>query len=233
VTLQVSGADQWGNSLAGVDLIRRKTGGEVHVYTAPLITNKLTGQKFGKTEAGSVWLDAKKTTPTAFYQFWINLDDENVEDYIKVYTELDRSMVDDLMARHRQNPKVRIAQIRLAQEVTKLVHGEAELGVAETITDTLTGRKSVAELDDAALDAMRREVPCVKSQADGDVADALVASQLAESKTDARRLLSGDAITINGERTTKETFQAHDFQNGRLLLRRGKAFKDTALVELG
>src|SRR3712207_3159034 len=94
VTLQVCGSDQWGNSIAGVDLIRRKTGGEAHVFSAPLIVNKATGAKFGKTEAGAIWLDPRKTTPTQFYQFWINVDDADVEAYLKVFTELDKNTVE-------------------------------------------------------------------------------------------------------------------------------------------
>jgi tyrosyl-tRNA synthetase len=233
VTLQVSGADQWGNSLAGVDLIRRKTGAETNVYTTPLIINKKTGKKFGKSEAGAIWLDATKTSPTEFYQFWINLDDEGVEDYLKVYTELDKPTIDTLMERHRQNPQARLAQEKLAQEVTKLVHGEAELTIAETVTAALTGKKPVAELDDEALGVMRHEIACITVSAGSDIADALVSSNLAASKTEARRLLMDNAITVNGQRTTANILQAADFQNGRLLLRRGKAFKDTALVELG
>src|SRR5579884_4101533 len=133
VTLQVCGSDQWGNCIAGVDLIRRKTGGEAHVYSAPLVTNQSTGQKFGKTEEGAVWLDPAKTTPTQFYQFWVNTDDASVENYLKIFTELDKNEVQKIIAEHQQAPERRLAQTRLAQEVTKLVHGEHSVKIAQEV----------------------------------------------------------------------------------------------------
>ncbi|HEX5743918.1 MAG TPA: tyrosine--tRNA ligase, partial [Candidatus Saccharimonadales bacterium] len=107
VTLQVCGSDQWGNSIAGVDLIRRKTGKEVHVYSAPLVVNKATGRKFGKTEEGAVWLDPSKTTPTSFYQFWVNVDDVGVEDYLKIYTGLSKAEVASVLDEQRKDPQQR------------------------------------------------------------------------------------------------------------------------------
>ena len=231
VTLQVCGADQWGNSVTGVDLIRRIEGKEAHVYSTPLIVNKATGIKFGKSEAGAVWLDAAKTSPTQFYQFWINCDDEGVEDYMKVYTLLQKNELEELMRRHRENPRERLAQTRLAEEVTRLVHGEKELAIAKAVTEVLTGKKSVAELDSAALDAVRKEVPATNAQAGAELADVLVATGLASSKTEARRFLAENAISVNGQKTQKEHLEQGDFQNGRLLIRKGKAFKDSALVE--
>ena len=111
-TLQLGGSDQWGNCLSGVELIRRARGQEAHVITLPLVINKATGKKFGKSEAGAVWLDPERTTPTQFYQFWINSDDEGVEGYLKIFTELDKQTVEDVMNRHKADPKERIAQIR-------------------------------------------------------------------------------------------------------------------------
>src|SRR5579884_2219917 len=133
VTLQVCGSDQWGNCIAGVDLIRRKTGGEAHVFSAPLVVNQSTGQKFGKTEEGAVWLDPAKTTPTQFYQFWVNTDDASVENYLKIFTELDKNEVQKIIAEHQQAPERRLAQTRLAQEVTKLVHGEHSVKIAQEV----------------------------------------------------------------------------------------------------
>lgn len=231
VTLQVCGSDQWGNSIAGVDLIRRKTGGEAHVYSVPLIVNKATGRKFGKSEEGAIWLDPNKTTPTAFYQFWINADDAGVEDYLKVFTGLSKEEIDSIMQEHSQNPGLRTAQTRLAQEVTKLVHGESEMATAERVTNVLTGKSSVSEAD-SDLDAIRKEIPSVTTSAEGSIIDALVASGLASSNTEARRFIQGNAISINGIKTDRENFVSQDFQNDRLLLRRGKAFKDSALVEI-
>jgi tyrosyl-tRNA synthetase len=231
VTLQVAGADQWGNSIAGVELIRRITGDESHVWTGPLVVNKTTGVKFGKTESGAVWLDPAKTTPTQFYQFWINCDDAGVEDYLKIYTLLSKAEIEETMAQHAQNPAARFAQIRLAVEATRLVHGEEQLAIAHDVTSYLTGA-DITHADDTALQALRQEIPAVKSAADGSIVEALVTSGLANSNTEARRFLGGNAISVNGQKVQRETFQADDFHNGRLMLRRGKAFKDSALVEL-
>jgi tyrosyl-tRNA synthetase len=233
VTLQLAGADQWGNSVSGVDLIRRIDGGEAHVWTSPLIINKATGKKFGKTEDGAVWLDAAKTSPTQMYQFWINSDDEGVESYLKVYTELDKVEVDQLLEDHQADRQKRLAQTKLAQEVTRLVHGEEAMRFAELVTGYLVGRESVGSADDATLDEIRRNIFSIKTNLEGSVVAALVDTGLAPSNGEARRLLAGNAISINGQKVSREAFQASDFQNGRLLLRRGKAFKDSALVELG
>lgn len=231
VTLQVCGSDQWGNSIAGVELIRRIAGREAHVWSTPLVINRATSVKFGKTEDGAVWLDPQLTSPTQFYQFWINLDDEGVEDYIKIYTLLDKAEVDDIMARHRENPRERLAQTRLAQEVTKLVHGEEEMRAAELATQCLTGKLAVSDADDKVLDIMRRELPHITAQPGSELADILTATGLADSKTEARRLIEGNAIALNGQKTTRETLEETDFVNGRLLIRKGKAFKDSALIE--
>ncbi|HLZ14772.1 MAG TPA: tyrosine--tRNA ligase, partial [Candidatus Saccharimonadales bacterium] len=233
VILQLGGADQWGNCLSGVELIRRARGKEAHVVTMPLVINKATGKKFGKSEAGAVWLDPAKTTPTQFYQFWVNADDEGVESYLKIFTELSKEEIEQIMAQHREGPKRRSAQIRLAQEVTKLLHGDEELVTAQRVTEVLTGNRSVAELDDAALNAMRGEIPTVHAQPGAALADVLVQAGLASSKTEARRLLQDNAVSVNGQKTQKEFLEEQDFQNGRLLIRKGKAFKDSALVERG
>lgn len=232
VTLQLCGSDQWGNSIAGVDLIRRIDGKEAHVWSTPLVVNKATGKKFGKSEEGAVWLDPAKTSPTAFYQFWINADDEGVEEYLKVYTELDKPTIDGIMERHNANRAERIAQTELARAVTTLVHGEEAMQFAELVTSYLTGKKPIGEADEAALAEIRQQIPAVKSPADGSIAEVLAASGLASSLTEARRLISGNAVALNGVKVVRDAFQAEDFQNGRLLLRKGKKFKDSALVEL-
>lgn len=231
VTLQVCGSDQWGNCVAGVDLIRRKTGGEAHVYSTPLVVNPVTGQKFGKTEAGAIWLDPVKTTPTQFYQFWINSNDTAVESYLKIFTELDKSDIEQIMADHIQSPEKRLAQTRLAAAVTDLVHGSQNTHIAQTVTDVLTGRLPVGEADEV-LKALRSEITCAKTRDNGSVVEVLVQTGLASSNTEARRLLASNAIALNGQKINRENFEANDFQNGRLLLRRGKAYKDSALVEL-
>jgi tyrosyl-tRNA synthetase len=232
VTLQVCGSDQWGNSIAGVDLIRRKTGKEAHVFSVPLIVNKSTGKKFGKSEEGAVWLDAKKTTPTQFYQFWINTDDVGAEDYLKVFTELEKGEIEKIAGEHAENPGKRLAQTRLAEEVTTLVHGKKSTDIAKLVTDTITGKVPVGEASEA-LDHLRREVANVRTTEKGSIPETLVAGGLAASNTEARRFITDNAISVNGQKVGRENFEPADFQDGRLLLRRGKAFKDSALVELG
>jgi len=230
-TLQLCGSDQWGNSIAGVELIRRIEGAEAHIWSAPLVINKSTGVKFGKSEGGAVWLDPAKTTPTAFYQFWINCDDAGAEDYLKVYTLLGPDEVAEIMAVHAQNPGSRHAQTRLAQEVTTLVHGPEAMKTAERVTDVLTGKLAVADATDV-VETLRGEIPTVRTHETASLLDALVETGLASSKGEARRLLQGNAVYINGVKTSDENFNPGCFQSGRALLRRGKAYKDSALVEL-
>ncbi len=231
VTLQLCGSDQWGNSIAGVDLIRRKAGGEAHVFSAPLITNKASGRKFGKSEEGAIWLDPAKTTPTQFYQFWINVDDESAGEYLKIFTELDKPSVADIMTRHLVDTGARLAQRSLALEVTKLVHGESQALRARRVTDYLVGLYPIAQADKKHLQELRSEVPAIRVSSRGSIIETLTATGLASSNTEARRLISGNAISLNGTKINREQFEVSDFTNGRLLIRRGKAFKDAALVE--
>ncbi len=230
-TLQLCGADQWGNSIAGVELIRRIEGAEAHVWSAPLIVNKTTGVKFGKSEEGAVWLDPEKTTPTAFYQFWINCDDAGVEEYLKIYTLLPKEEIEEIIAKHHENPGVRFAQTRLAIEVTKLVHGQAQMAIAQDVTDVLKGA-NVGVIDEKSMVALRTEIASTVAATDGSILVALTETGLASSMSEARRLLQGNAIALNGTKVTRENFEPQDFKNGRLLIRRGKAYKDSALVEL-
>ncbi|MEO8105083.1 MAG: tyrosine--tRNA ligase [Candidatus Saccharibacteria bacterium] len=233
VVLQIGGSDQWGNMLSGVPLIRKKESAEVHALSAPLILDKTTGKKFGKSEAGAVWLDPAQTSPTQFYQFWINTDDLGVADYLKIYTDLDQAAIAELMEQHMAEPQARTAQRTLAQEVTRLVHGAAAAATAQEVTAYLTGQASIAAASDAALEAIRHELPSIQSAPTSSIIEALVSANLAPSNSEARRLIEGNAISLNGIKSVRENFQASDFVSGRLLLRRGKAFKDSALVELG
>ena len=231
VNLQVCGSDQGGNSIAGVDLIRRMCGAEVNVYSVPLLVDDTTGRKFGKSEDGAVWLDPKKTSPTQFYQFWVNTPDDAVERYLKIFTELSKAEIEETMSRHNEDRQKRLAQTRLAEQVTILIHGEDDMRIAESVTDYLTAKAPLGEIDSSVLDIIRREIPSVKTSPDGSIVDALVGTGLASSNTAARQLLNDQAISINGIRVSREQFNPSDFQNGRLLIRRGKAFKDSALVE--
>ncbi len=229
--LQVCGADQWGNSITGVDLIRRITGDETHVWSVPLVVNKTTGVKFGKSEEGAVWLDAKKTSTTQFYQFWINCDDAGVEEYLKIFTLLRMDEIAQIIVTHRENPRERTAQTHLAQEVTKLVHGESKMKDAQTVTDYLVGKLPIGDAH-SVLGEIRKEIPSVNSSATGSIIESLTTSGIVSSNSEGRRLIQENGIAINGQKVARENFEPSDFQNGRLLLRRGKAFKDSVLVEL-
>lgn len=229
-TLQLGGSDQWGNCLSGVDLLRRARGVEAHVITLPLIINKATGKKFGKSEEGAVWLDPDKTSPTQFYQFWLNADDDGVEGYLKVYTELDKETVDQIMQQHAEDPKRRYAQTRLAQEVTRIVHGEEAQDTAAATTEVINGARQLDELSETQLQAVKRELASALMSSQS-ITDALVASGLASSNTEARRLISGGSVYVNGQKTTDEMFPQPAISSGRVLLRKGKTLKNTALIE--
>lgn len=198
VTLQLCGADQWGNSIAGVDLIRRMEGGEAHVYSTPLVINKATGKKFGKSEDGAVWLDPKKTSVYKFYQFWLNVDDEGVIDYAKIYTLLSKEELEALGERHAANPGAREAQKALAREVTTLVHGAERTESVIRVTDVLFGAREFSELNAEDLETLANEIPTVTTGKS--VIEALVESGIAASNGEARRLIAGGAISLNGKK---------------------------------
>ncbi|MBI3494641.1 tyrosine--tRNA ligase [Candidatus Saccharibacteria bacterium] len=203
VTLQVAGSDQWGNSLSGVELIRKVEGKEAHVYTAPLIINKTTGKKFGKTEEGAVWLDEKKTSVYQFYQFWLNIDDNEAIDYLKIYTDLSRDQIERLGRESVSSPSERAAQKALAFEVTKLVHGRERAENVQKVTEVLFGdNSSVSQLDQNQLELLSGEIPTASF---GNVGDRLVEAGLVSSKGEFRRLLEGGAITINGQRASEDS----------------------------
>jgi tyrosyl-tRNA synthetase len=203
VTLQVCGADQWGNSIAGVDLIRRIEGGEAHVYSTPLVINKATGVKFGKSEGGAVWLDPTKTSVYKFYQFWLNVDDEGAIDYAKIYTLLTKEEIEALAVKQKENPSAREVQKTLAREVTILVHGKERFESVKRVTDVLFDNKDINELNDIDLDALAQEIPAVAGNKS--VIDVLVEAGIATSNGEARRLISGGAISINGQKITEDT----------------------------
>jgi tyrosyl-tRNA synthetase len=232
VVMQIGGSDQWGNMLSGVPLIRKKENAQVHALSMPLVINQATGKKFGKSEEGAIWLDPQKTTPTQLYQFWINVDDAGVEGYLKIYTEFEKGEIDRIMEAHTHDMSARHAQMHLAREVTKLVHGQEQTQLAELVTGYLTGASPVAGAEDNVLEVLRKEIPSVGTHEDGSILQALVDASLADSISEARRLLRGNAIALDGVKVDRETFAAIDFHNGRLLLKKGKKFSDTALVEL-
>lgn len=196
-TLQVAGADQWGNSITGVSLIRRLEGAETHVLTAPLIVNKQTGVKFGKSEGGAVWLDPKKTSPYQFYQFWLNCDDETSEDLIKIYTMLDKDMIEGIIAAHKTNPGARLLQKTLAREVTDIVHGKERRESVERVTAVLFGGEAFESLTADDIEALSTEIPTVKKQS---VVTALVEAGVCASNGEVKRLLASGAVSINGQK---------------------------------
>ena len=202
VTLQLCGADQWGNSIAGVDLIRRVDGGEANVYSTPLVMNKATGKKFGKSEEGAIWLDEKKTSVFKFYQFWLNSDDEGVTEYAKVYTLLDQTDIAEMQRQVAENPRAREAQKTLAREVTKIVHGEQRTASVERVTATLFGGGLFSDLNGEDLTVLAGEIPTASIGTS--LIDVLVASGNAASKGEAKRLIDGGAVSVNGDKATED-----------------------------
>ena len=215
VNLQIGGSDQWGNLLSGVDLIRKKENAEVYAMTAPLLINKSTGRKFGKSEGGAVWLDENKTSVYKFYQFWLNVDDESAIEYMKIFTMLDRDTIEAIAENHAVNPGARSAQKVLAREVTDIVHGSARRESVERVNEVLFGGGDFRKLSDDDLGALAGEIPCV--DAGIDVIGALVESGAVGSNGEAKRLLKSGAISLNGEKLAE-----NKVVNDTSLLKKGK-----------
>lgn len=231
-TLQICGADQWGNSITGVDLLRRMEGAEAHVWSAPLIVNKTTGVKFGKSEDGAVWLDAGLTSVYKFYQFWLNVDDDGVGDYLKIYTLLDREAHDKLMIEFENDKAGRLAQKTLAYEVTKLVHGQAAADSVVRITKVLFGGGDLADISSEDVGQMKSELPTVSAK-DGDLLAGVVQQAgLASSLGEARRFMEQGGISLNGQKVGPEYALTQDDRKvaGSALLKRGK--NNYALIDI-
>jgi len=224
VTLQICGSDQWGNSIAGVDLIRRVTGKEAHVWSAPLVINKSTGKKFGKSEDGAIWLDPKLTSPYKFYQFWLNFDDDGVEDYLKIYTLLDEQQITTIITDFQADRSNRLAQKTLAKEVTVIVHGKQIAESVKRVSEVLFGSSDYQTLQLEDFELVKSELPLFKIQDNQDIADILVDSKLASSKGEARRFILSNAIYINGSQISgdKVSLDSSDAIKGHIILRRGK-----------
>jgi tyrosyl-tRNA synthetase len=229
-TLQVGGSDQWGNITAGIELIRRVAGAEAHAITFPLVATA-AGTKFGKTESGAVWLDAARTSPYRFYQFWINVDDRDVGRMLRYFTLLSRREIDALDEATAERPERREAQQALAADVTARVHGPDSARVAAEVSALLFGGAEPTTLSLGALEALRAEVPFVEvaraAGGDGgalDVLEVFVASRLAASKGAARRLLEQGGLYVNGRRLTASEKQLGAewlLAGGHVLLRKG------------
>ncbi|MGX7829286.1 tyrosine--tRNA ligase [Actinokineospora sp. 24-640] len=235
-SLQVGGSDQWGNIIGGVELTRRVTGDSVHALTAPLVTDA-EGRKFGKsTGGGNVWLDPAMTSPYAWYQYFVNVGDADVIRYLRLFTFLDREEIDALAADTAERPHLRAAQKRLAEEFTRLVHGEHETAQVIAASQALFGRGELAGLDLSTLEATMAEAPTGTVRlADGPtIVDLLLACGLADSRGAARRTVNEGGAYVNNAKVAEETWQpsTEDLLHGKwLVVRRGK--RNTAGVEVG
>jgi len=230
-SVQVGGSDQWGNITAGIDLIRRVEGGEAHGLVGPLVTTA-SGAKFGKSEAGAIWLDPVMTSPYKFYQFWFNIDDRDVESYLKLFTLLPRQEIESRMKEHQKDPSRREAQGKLATEVTTMVHGKDAMYNATGVSAILFSDFDPRNVKASVFDEMAKEIPTASVSANTiPLVDALVQAGLAKSKSEARRQIEQGGVYVNQQRVkdVDRKLDPSDWLPGRnLLLRKGK--KDYALL---
>jgi tyrosyl-tRNA synthetase len=234
-TLQVGGSDQWGNITAGIELIRKVAGAEAHALTYPLFTTA-SGGKFGKTESGTVWLDADRTSPYKFFQFWVNADDRDVGKFLRYFTLLPRKTIEALDRETAEHPERRAAQHALAHEVTARVHGEDAARVAGEVSGLLFGKADPKALSSQALKALAEEVPFVRVPSDSagaDVLELFATAKLVASKGAARRLLEQGGLYVNGDRLSasdKTLGSERLLTGGHVLLRKGA--REYALVKI-
>ena len=237
--LQLGGADQWGNITTGTELIRRVLGKEAHALTCPLIT-KADGGKFGKTEKGNVWLDAERTTPYQFYQFWLNVSDADAERYIKIFTMLDRETIESAIEAHRACPERRELQRLLAKEVTIMVHGEKEYDNAVKASQMLFGKATAEDLrslDEKTFLAVFDGVPTFdieRSKLPLGLLDALaVETSVFPSKGEARKMIQGNGFSLNKEKRTDPNgmFTEDDIIDGKYILAQ-KGKKDYYIINV-
>ena len=239
VKLQLGGADQWGNITTGTELIRRTCSGEAYALTCPLIT-KADGGKFGKTEKGNIWLDAERTSPYQFYQFWLNVSDEDAEKYIKIFTMLERETIEKAIEEHRADPGRRTLQKLLAEEVTRMVHGQEELDKAIRASRILFGKASAEDLrslDEKTFLAVFDGVPTFnvpKDKLPVGILDFLaVETQVFPSKGEARKMIQGNGFSLNKEKMTDINRQVGegDIIDGKyILVQKGK--KDYFIINV-
>ena len=234
VKLQLGGNDQWGNMTTGTELIRRTLGQEAEAYclTCPLIT-KADGKKFGKTESGNIWLDRNRTTPYVFYQFWLNVSDDDAEKYIKIFTSLDKPTIDALVDEHRQDPGRRSLQRRLAEEVTRMVHSQEDLDMAMAASNILFGKatkENLLQLDEQTFNDVFKDVPHYEVSKDllGQPAVDIFnqeGMQIFPSKSEMRKLVKGGGVSLNKEKLQAfdQVITAEDLIDGKyLLVQKGK-----------
>ena len=220
--LQTGGSDQWGNLTSGTDLIHKVEGKSAHILATPLITNS-DGKKFGKSEGNAIWLDAEHTSPYAFYQFWLNVEDADVVDRLKVFTFLSKTEIEELSNQTAQSPHLRAAQKRLAFEVTSLVHSEAEANSAIAASAALFGQGELSELDVPTLESALRELPNTSATAGTAITSLLVDTGLVQSISAARRAIVEGGVYLNNRKIEDEAAVLEDFlQEKYAVLRRGK-----------
>lgn len=233
--LQLGGSDQWGNIVAGLDLIRKVEGGSGHALTIPLMV-KADGSKFGKTAAGAIWLDPQMTSPYAFFQFWINSDDADVEKFLKTFSFKSREELEKLIATHNENPGKREAHRELARELTTLVHGAKASTNAEAAAAALFGQGDLSELDQETLASALSQLPRTEIRANETFptwVDLISATGVVKSKSDARRVVKDGGAYLNNMKIPGEDFAptSSDLIHGKyLILRKGK--RDLAAVEV-
>jgi tyrosyl-tRNA synthetase len=223
--LQIGGSDQWGNITAGIDLIKKKTEKEVYGLTVPLVS-KASGEKFGKTESGTIWLDAKKTSPYQFYQFWVNTDDQDVIQYLKYFTFLPKEQIEEFKESIQKNPEKREAQKVLAREVTCLVHGKEMSLMAETISQKLF-YDNLQDFSEKELEMIFKNIPVniIQKVKKIDLIDLLIKTEVCSSKRQAREDIENKVISVNGKlfMDIKATIKKLDCFYGKyLLIKKGK-----------
>lgn len=224
VTVQLGGSDQWGNITAGMDLIHRVERGQANGLTFPLVKSS-SGVKFGKTEAGTIWLDPKLTSPYAFYQFWLNVDDAEVGTYLRYFTWCDKEEIEAIEASHAEAPHQRLAQRELAEAVTQLLHGAEELTRAQHATAVLFGgdpRTLDAEALHQILDSVPNKSLPIEALREMTIIDLLTESGLAASRGQAKTLVQGGGISLNGETVASLDSKATFLPGGFIFLRKGK-----------
>ncbi len=230
--VQVGGSDQWGNIIAGVDLVRKKEQKTVYAITIPLIIDKATGKKFGKSEGNAVWLDATKTSPYEFYQFWLNTADDNVIDYLKIFSLLTLEEIEICKQEFERNPGARAAQKKLAVAITEIVHGEEVAAAVGEVSEILFGGESIEHISPEAKNILLQNAPKTKVSEGQNIVDVLAETGLSSSKREARTFIESGAISINETKITdvEALVTSEHFTNNIALLRRGK--KHVHLLEL-
>ena len=241
VRIQFGGSDQWGNILTGNELIRRIDGGESFALTTPLIT-KSDGGKFGKTEEGNVWLDETKTSPYKFYQFWINVSDEDAKIFIKIFTQKSKEEIDILISDHNKEPHLRILQNALAEEITEIVHNKEKLNIAKSTSNVLFGKfnkDDFEKLEESVMDSLSTAVPCVKINKEDlsrDFKTLLTETtnfEIFKSKSELIRLIKNNGLSINKEKISDDNYKLSDNLkfDKYILLQKGKKNYTFIIVE--